>query len=266
MIRLKGVVYRDRSYLGKLVVEKDGREYEFKMSAQAGPDTGVPDPGVGRYRLNKIADVPTENQRSYGPKIFYFETDNGNMLALHGGDTDEDNRLLSTEGSLRISNEDLGRLAELIQDEYSVMMSVIEEKAGLLSFFTLSRVGKRRISRTSDFGMERDSSRYWMYDNYRSGSVSDRSTEEEQKFGGGESGGGGASAGWRDEESPPPVGAAAADIDESSILPVIADPFSESENQESSVDEGDSGEIGDDSSDDSSGDDDSSADSGDTSY
>ena len=126
----------DREHLGIMSLDIGGDKREFHISAQSDPRLEITDPQGGLYRLIKIVDTPADPVaiKAYGPKILFFEHDctpNMDGMVLHGGDPDVDGRLFPTEGSLRMSNEDLETLVGLIKNEIDVRLVIREEKVHL---------------------------------------------------------------------------------------------------------------------------------------
>jgi hypothetical protein len=88
------------------------------------------------YELKKIVDLSEQDRDTYyvyGSHIIYFTSVvGGSVLALHGGETDENGHLLPTEGSLRVSSIDLLQLVELLAGESNVTLDMREDHMGFL--------------------------------------------------------------------------------------------------------------------------------------
>ena len=157
MMELQATVYTDRDYLGKLSVIEFGKTLkEFEISAKADPDMGVPDPSEGYYRLLSINDISDEKSpviQSYGDYVIYFERRLGGntgvisncdgkfILAIHGGLDVDDDALGSTDGGIRLKNNDLLDLVNLIGDK-KVTLLINEESAGAFGWLTKHKVSK----------------------------------------------------------------------------------------------------------------------------
>jgi hypothetical protein len=158
-MELQATIYSNRDYLGKLrVVDRGNTLQEFDISAKVDPDTGLSDAPAGVYRLVEIKYLVDELQEVkflYGETILYFERVGGQgtvrsncdgkfILALHGGRKDLGNNLLTTDGGVRIGNDDLSDLIRLI-GERDVNLTVEEGRIGLLGRFTASKVSANRL-------------------------------------------------------------------------------------------------------------------------
>jgi hypothetical protein len=153
-MELQAIVYSNRDYLGKLSVINHGRTaQEFEISAKSDPGLGIADPPAGRYKLLDVKDVTEEHREvvaAYGESVIYFERMGGFpvasncegkfILAIYGGSDGDD--LLPTDGGIRLSNDDLATLIDLIGDA-KVSLSISEESVGLLGRFTHRKVSKR---------------------------------------------------------------------------------------------------------------------------
>ncbi len=240
MSKTFGIVVRvhpDRSYLAELVINVNGTERVFPVSAMTEPEIGLTDPEIGTYHWVKTIDVPANDAEAlsaYGRKIIFFKAQGSEqVLAIHGGDSDLDGKLLATEGGLRLNNDDLQLLCVLIVDSYPVLC--IEEcKLGFLERWTHRKVSNASLHRLSrgDRQMYDEESdlgdfifwRWLFYDDFYVGQSDDGFVA-----GGGEFDGGGASSDFQPDISLNEGEAGFMDgvAMEESIdqLPIINDPF-----------------------------------------
>lgn len=218
-------VYTDRNHVGKLTVLVDDAEVAaYEVAAQADNDAH---PGIGYYEIINTQSVPADNTdaiSAYGPDIIYLiqkdSTNQADVIVIHGGDTDEDGRLLPTEErGLRLSNEDLAALLANI-DDYGIKELELEEKPlGFFKHFTTRRVSQRRpryidpntYASYSSHSIS-DSPFFWMWLFDHNTASSDIYHHAFTGFGNGSSGGAGASSGFNVQGDP-----------------LIIDPFKEPE-------------------------------------
>ncbi len=204
---LKVVVYADRQHVGKLTLIDGGVEQQsFEVAAKANDDEDTSHPEPGRYRFLKIIEVPTANleaREAYGPKIMYFmkegSTSQDDVLILHGGDLDDEGKLVATDGGLRLANDDFQQLMIAIGNEKKVQLELEEKELGFLRQFTKKRVSDVPVQRVSAPSSSSSSSGgltdniffwMWLYDSFSS--HSDTNTHGFAGFGSGGSGAGGA--------------------------------------------------------------------------
>lgn len=98
----------DRDYVGYLTLQSGRR---LDVSAKTAPKLNLPDPAVGLYRLYRVVDIDPRHRVArfhYGMAVAYLENcQTRALMPLHGGEADDDGRLLSTEGGLRVHDDEL---------------------------------------------------------------------------------------------------------------------------------------------------------------
>jgi len=209
--RIHVTVYTDRNHVGKLtVVVEDEEIAAYEVAAQADNNAH---PGIGYYEIINNASVPADNAdaiSAYGPGIIYLilkgSADQADVIIIHGGDTDEDGRLLPTEErGLRLSNENLTSLLMNIV-KYGIKELELEEKPlGFFKHFTTRRVSQRqpRYIDPSTYNSYSnnsitDSPFFWMWLFDHNTTISGSQHHSFAGFGNSSSGGAGASGNFSD--------------------------------------------------------------------
>ncbi len=259
-MKLKILVFDNRRYVGKLsFTSKNGAQYEYKVCAQASPEIdGAVNPPVGNYAFIKTVENAAELIEGYGTHILFFQAVGGDasrtsnykggkfVLALHGGDTDGEDRLLPTEGGIRLRNEDLEELLWVIEYEKNIQpgnlqLEIVSREDGIMEKLTQRKVSKQRPSvfaRPSNFQTSGSSSSdsffdsplFWLWYFDQSNDNHNSFNNESGNFGGGESAGGGAGGGYGDQNVDVTQSTQDGDIKES-IIPISIDSTETGKNQ-----------------------------------
>lgn len=247
-LKLRLVVYKDRLYVGKLILiikEGDSRgETEFDASVMAHADIpGGKNPEPGKYRFIKMVKTDSFDEGvrdAYGPAVVIFEATDGskNILAIHGGQPVNQSEMIPTEGGVGLLNRDLIFLIEALERaEFQTDLEVVEEKIGMVRKFTTPKLDTSRpwrqtriptrgshISSSSSFigsDITDDLFYLWLLHDY---SPLDPGLQEPAFVpGGGEFGGAGATGSW--EEAPAASQPVEPEVLVEEPLPVIVDPF-----------------------------------------
>lgn len=223
-MKLHVLVFDARQYTGKMTFTANGQKYEYTVSAQASPDiANAVNPPAGEYILTKKA-TPKGMNESYGNHILFFEATAGDalsmsnyngrfILTIHGGETDENDHLLATDGGIRLKNEDMEELIGLIGNQSNVTLTVEEKEIHFLnkighakvSYYQLPQVSYKQNfyqqnSYTSDGITDNIFFWLWAYDVMEGNNVS-TVTQGFDGFGGGRTDGGGAGGSWTNDNT-----------------------------------------------------------------
>ena len=238
MLKLTAKVFDNRNYLGSLEVHGGPGPHACGLAAKSAPGLEIADPLPGAYTMKKIEMLPEHDTAAiaqYGRGIIFFEpashkaargkpSDSATgLLALHGGMTDGDGRLLPTRGSLRVPNDELEAILGMLKDGQAAILNIREEKIGFFRRLFAPRIGGLRPDAdTSSFFDDRDTRWAAFSHTQADRSDADRPDDTPSFFGGGGSGGGGASRSF----DGPADRIASEKGREAADMPVIIDPFS----------------------------------------
>ena len=238
MLKLTAKVFDNRNYLGSLEVHGGPAPHDCELVAKSAPGLAIADPLPGAYTMKKIELLPEHDTAAiaqYGRGIIFFEPASrradrgkpsgsaGGLLALHGGMTDGDGRLLPTRGSLRVPNDALEAILGMLKGGQAAILNIREEKIGFFKRLFAPRIGGLRPDAdTSSFFDDRDTRWAAFSHTQADRSDADRPDDAPSFFGGGGSGGGGASRFF----DGPADRTATEKGKEAADMPVIADPFS----------------------------------------
>ena len=218
------------------------------------------EPKLGSSKLKQInLNKQATNEElfaAYGPAVLVFEAvsgeatrvsntpDDRNILAIHAGETDDDDNLLPTNGSIRISNGDMVDLLNYIGRDKIVSLDIEERKWGMLARAVAPLVAVRASKEVfiaptpTPWSNHTSSSGFnpwfwlWVYDSMSSSNHHAYQDVPGFHPGEGRSGGGGADAsldtvGVAAQHSAPPSTEAATATADVGVAPppVIVDPF-----------------------------------------
>jgi len=170
-VHLKAILPTDRHYEGRLQF-KGTKTLTLDVPVAGLPASDPERAGLrrGTYALKRVVQIPEKSgaQPMYGEAILYFVKDGSprNMLALHGGTTDNAGKLFAGEKSLRVTNTMLEMLLTLFSIDETTL-EVVEEDLGFLARFRRKEVGDLLPPRYCPAQMWNDASArdtlFWMW-------------------------------------------------------------------------------------------------------
>jgi hypothetical protein len=123
--------------LGTIELEVPGMNDLYPVNANIAPNAGGRRVEPGEYFLDSIAYTPksSEVQTAYGEAIIRFVADDGNKLAIFGGEPAPDGGLAPTEGnSIRVGNDVLGTIVDYIEEGgRTAMLMVTDDNPGFIN-------------------------------------------------------------------------------------------------------------------------------------
>ena len=258
-MKINVLVFDSRSYAGSLSFEINGKYYEYPVCAQAAPDViNAINPPAGQYHLVKTTQSPNDPTHDYGQYMLFFERTNSTdiinnhkdkfILVIHGGETDEDDKIIPTEGGIRMRNDDLEDLVYVIKNQRGAVSMTIESRHDSFidrmlhckvstqspkSSASNSSYSRDTYKQSQSFDIT-DSPSFWLWVfNKISDNDNNQSPPEVHEFpgfDGGSFGGGGSSGSWSDQDNRQNTNQLDTNVDQ----PLIIDPF---ENNNSAPDE-----------------------------
>lgn len=123
--------------IGAIELEVPGLNDLFPINANIAPNARGRRVEPGDYILDSIAYTPKtpEVQAKYGEAIIRFVGEDGNKLAIFGGEPASDGRLAPTEGSsVRVGNDALSSIVNYIEECGSeIPLMVTDDEPGLIN-------------------------------------------------------------------------------------------------------------------------------------